>query len=486
MKKIFIISVIVSGLLLMLNSCGDKFLDSFPTDSVVSELAIRNVSEANYAINGVYDRMQNNQYYGGYMQIYGDIRGDDVQGCEDSRTSYYMYRFDHRAISTNAAGLWTTPFVVIRNSTRIIEAMDNVVRDGTEAQRNAIKGHAIALRALAHFDILRTHAYPYKKDQGASPGSPIIDRILGLDEYPVRATVKETYDFIIAELERAIPLMSTTKSNGMLNVYGARALLARVYLYCENNRKAYDIAAALIEELKGNAAYQLYTNANYMASFALTARLGSESLMEIVNSDNDNQSWDGLSWMINWFGYKNMCLSQDFIDLMQLDPADVRNGMYTLRVDANDNKTKGAIEKYPGSNATTASVAHNLPLIRMSEVYLIAAEAGVKLNGSERPKALEYLNTIVKRGNPANNVSDSEFTLDRVLTERRKELVAEGHRYFDLMRNGLPVKRGANGYHMDNAPLEIDWDNHLSVLPLAASLFVLNPDLQQNAGYTKN
>jgi len=485
MKRIIIMLAIISGLF-TISSCGDKYLDSFPTSGIVSDLAIRNVSEANYAINGIYDRMQSNSYYGGYMQIYGDIRGDDVQGCEESRTSYYMYRFDHRAISPNNSGLWTVPFVVMRNASRIIDAIDNVVKDGTEAQRNAVKGHAIALRALAHFDILRTHAYPYKKDQGASPGSPIVDHVLDLDEFPLRATVKETYDFITAELERAIPMMSTTKSNGMLNVYGARALLARVYLYCENNRKAYDIAAALIEELKGNAAYVLYTNANYMASFALTARLGTESLFEIVNSDNDNQSWDGLPWMMNWFGYKNMCLSQDFIDLMQLDPADVRNGMYTLRVDSNDNKTKGAIEKYPGPSATAASVAHNLPLIRMSEVYLIAAEAGVKLNGSERAKALEYLNTIVKRGNPANSVSDGDFTLDRVLTERRKELVAEGHRYFDLMRNGLPVKRGANGYHMDNAPLEIDWDNHLSVLPLAASLFTLVPDLQQNAGYTKN
>ena len=486
MKKVFIISAMMSGLLLMLNSCGDKFLDTYPTSSILSETAVTNVREANFAINGIYDRMQDYRYYGGYMQIYGDIRGDDVQGSEQARTSYNMYLFDHRAISPSAEGLWTFPFIVIRNATRIIEAIDNVVIDGTAAQRDAVKGHAMALRALAHFDILRTHAYPYKKDQGASPGAPIVTKILALDEYPIRATVKETYDFIIAELEQAIPLMATTKSNGMLNAYGARALLARVYLYCENNRKAYDIAAALIEELKGGTVYQLYTNANYMASFALAARLGSESLMEIANADNDNQSWNGLPWMMNWFGYKNMCLSKDFVDLMQLDPADVRNGMYTLRVDDNDNKTKGAIEKYQGPTPTTASNANNLPLIRLSEVYLIAAEAGVKLNGAERPKALEYLNTIVKRGNPANNVSDGDFTLDRVLTERRKELVAEGHRYFDLMRNGLPVKRGANGYHMDNAPLEMDWDNHLSVLPLAARLFEFNPDLQQNAGYTKN
>ena len=486
MKKIFIISVIVSGLLFMLNSCGDKFLDSYPTNSLVSELAIMNVEEAGYAINGIYDRMQNYQYYGGYMQIYGDIRGDDVQGCEQARTSYYMYRFDHRATSTNASGLWTYPYIVIRNATRVIDAIDNVVTDGTAAERDAVKGHAIALRALAHFDILRTHAYPYKKDQGASPGAPIVDHILALDEFPSRSTVKETYDFITTELERAIPLMSTTKSNGMLNAYGAKALLARVYLYCENNRKAYDVASALIEELKANSAYTLYTNANYMASFALTARLGSESLMEIVNADNDNQSWDGLSWMMNWFGYKNMCLSKDFVDMMAQDPNDVRNGMYTLRLDDNDNKTKGAIEKYPGPSATAASVAHNLPLIRLSEVYLIAAEAGVKLNGAERPKALEYLNTIVQRGNPANSVSDGDFTLDRVLTERRKELVAEGHRYFDLMRNGLPVVRDANGYHMDNVPLTISWDDHISVLPLSSNLFLLNPQLQQNTGYTIN
>ena len=480
MKNICTLIPVFCGLLL--SSCNADFLNSYPTSSIVIENAILSVKEAQYAINGIYDAMQNYGYYGGYVQIYGDVRGDDIQSYSPSRTSYYMYSYDHRAISTNAASLWTRPFVVIREACRIIDAIDNNVKDGTESERSRVKGHAIALRAMAHFDIVKTHGYPFAKDNGASWGAPLIDHVLDKDEFPLRNTVRETFDFITSELERAIPMMATTKNVGQFNAYGARALLARAYLYCENNRKAYDVAKALIEELKQNGLYTLYTSENYVGSFALNAKLGSESLVEIVNSATDNQSWDCLAWMMSWWGYRAMVVTKDFVDLMSQDPDDVRNGMYALRDD--NGIIKASLEKYPGETPTMGNRENNYPIIRLSEVYLIAAEAGVKINGAERSEALAYLNTIVQRGNPENIVSDAQFTLERVLEERRKELIGEGHRFYDLLRNGKTIIRGENGYHLDNAPMSIDWNFEKCILPLGADLFRFNNNLQQNPGYT--
>ena len=81
----------------------------------------------------------------------------------------------------------------------------------------------------------------------------------------------------------------------------------------------------------------------------------------------------------------------------------------------------------------------NIPLIRLSETYLIAAEAAVKLD--DNASAVKYLDPIVRRANPDNTVEGTTVTLERVLNERRKELVCEGHRMYDAVRNGLSIER---------------------------------------------
>ena len=82
------------------------------------------------------------------------------------------------------------------------------------------------------------------KDNGASLGAPLIDHLVGTYENPSRSTVAQAYDFIIETLEEAVTLMSEEKNNGRMNKYAARALLARVYLYHNDNRKAFDIGGA--------------------------------------------------------------------------------------------------------------------------------------------------------------------------------------------------------------------------------------------------
>ena len=140
--------------------------------------------------------------------------------------------------------------------------------------------------------------------------------------------------------------------------------------------------------------------------------------------------------------------------------------------------------KYPGTAEKVPSFENNYTVIRLSEVYLIAAEAAQKLGSAYTDAGLRYLNTIVQRGNPNNYVEAADFTLDRVLDERRKELVGEGHRYFDLLRNGKTIVR-RGGKHTLGAPEEINWDYFKCVLPIAKTQFEFNPDMPQNPGYNK-
>ncbi len=470
-------------LALLLSACDD-FLDTQSSTEVPTNNAITTIVDAQSALNGCYDIMQQPEYYNQYYLIYGDIRGDDIQSDAGGQASYYLYVFDHYRLNSASSGfglMWYYPLQLIRNASRIIEAIESgKVTDGSETSRNQIKGHAIALRAMAHFDLVKVFGYPYKKDNGRSWGAPVIDHVLKDNELPVRKTVAETYDFIIRELVRAIPMMSTSKNSyNQLNAYATRALLARAYLYTEQNELAYQTAATLIEELKGNSLYTLYTHSGYPQAFAYNSNdtnFNPESLLEIFNTPMDNPSRNGLGYMYSPNGYSENMVTWSFKDFINQDANDIRNfiiGYYG----------NGApfLNKYPGAGGQ-AAFDNNYPLIRLSEVYLTAAEAAVKGGGS-LTDGLSYLNAIVQRGNPENEVDEAGYTLERVLDERRKEFIGEGHRYFDLLRNGITFYR-SGGYHYGAATgYDIDWDFELCVLPIPLDQFKLNPQLQQNPGY---
>ena len=136
-----------------------------------------------------------------------------------------------------------------------------------------------------------------------------------------------------------------------------------------------------------------------------------------------------------------------------------------------------------GENITDA----NIPLIRLSEAYLNAAEAAVQTG--DNAKAVKYLNSIVQRANPENSVEGKTLTLENVLDERRKELVAEGHRMYDVIRNGMTVKRidvkdsDINKTKHNTAYMEYDWNFHKILLPIPKKEMDANPNMKQNPGY---
>ena len=465
MKKLLLLISIV----FVTASCAD-FLVEYPHTSITSDKAISTVKDVNYAVNGMYDLMAIAGYYSGAIFYYGDVKGDDVQSLYQSgRDVYYCYMFAHVANGLRAGSLWGRPWYVIRQASNIIAAIEGGKVTGTKEELNDYLGQAYAVRALAHFDLLKCFGYPYAKDNGASWGVPTVDHVLALDEYPLRKTVAESYDFIIGQMNKAIPLLSKDKNNGHINQYAARALLARIYLYCEKNKEAYDTASALIEELKGTS-YQLASHDGYIAQFALNNTFRAESLFEIAHSQSDNPSWDALSYLYHWWGYADMIVTLDFINLLREDPNDVRWGLVS-----NERGQQWWLMKYPGPRHNTAAVYNNYPVVRVSEVYLIAAEAAVK-GGGDKTKGLEYLNAIVNRANPAKTVAAADYDLDRVLKERRLELVGEGHRYFDRKRLGLDILRP------EGLPT-VPYSDYRVVAAIGTTELDVNKKLVQNPGY---
>lgn len=491
--KLFTLSLAVFSM----TACGNDWLDREPSDGIGTENAIKSYSDAQTAYYGMYDGLQGNSnlssYYGARMIYYGDVRADDMQArTQGMRTSGC---YEMRYTADDAPNMWNVPYNVIRRANGIIDAIDNgKVTDATDAQIGKIYAEAQVVRALVHFDLVRVYGLPYNMNEGASLGVPVMTELLGSDALPTRNTVAEVYAQVLKDLNAAINsgFMATKATKGYINVWAAKSILSRVYLTMDNNSEALTLA----EDVINNAPYKLWANTEYAEAWAKSSPAHTnEMIFEIINESSDD--WtdrSGIAYLYNEDGYADAIATKAFSDMLGSDPKDVRNEiLLPAMIDADLKKEFGDakifINKYPADNSGEMRL-NNIPLVRLSEVYLTASEAAFKTGN--KAKAAEYLNVIAQRANPeAKAISASDVTLERIITERRKELIGEGHRYFDALRNNETIVRYTNdtekGFHYSlvGESQKFDRTYFRAILPIPASETDANPEIkkQQNPGY---
>jgi hypothetical protein len=136
-----------------------------------------------------------------------------------------------------------------------------------------------------------------------------------------------------------------------------------------------------------------------------------------------------------------------------------------------------------GSNLTWTDI--DFPIFRLSEMYLIYAEAVARGGGGDATTALGYINTIRQRafGNTSGNITASQLTTDFILDERSRELYWEGFRRTDLIRYNRfvestylwPWKGGVKG--------GTNVDAYRKLYPIPSADISSNTNLKQNTGY---
>ena len=496
MKNIYKLLAIVL-LLTGTMSCGDEWLNTVPSDSVPVDEAISSYAAAEVALTGVYDGLQGSSsrtsYYAARMFYYGDVRGDDMQARQGGMRSSAAYEM--RYVEDNALNMWNIPYNVLRRANSLIDAVENgLVEDANDDQLARLKAEALVVRALVHFDLVRLYGNPYTMDNGASLGVPIVTTPLPMDALPARSSVADVYTQVLKDLSDAIATggLSDKKTYGYINLWFAKGLQARVNLYKGDNPAALTLA----EDVINNSPYELWTNEEYVDGWTKDPRNGrKEMLFEIVNASNDD--WtdrEGVAYLLHEDGYADYIVTESFINMLNEDPADVRNGI--LLAPSSDDQiietygdAKIFVNKFP-ADASGDMRLNDSPIMRLSEVYLIAAEAAAKV--PDATKAAKYLNAIVLRANPdATPVSEADATVERIIIEKRKELVGEGHRFFDAMRNNETVIRYTDaedrGFHYPLIPESQSFDRTYfrAILPIPVAEIQVNPNIkdQQNPGY---
>lgn len=488
MKRKSIIFIIGLSLLSFV-SCND-WLDLYPANKIIDEKnAIKSLDEANYKLNAAYTLFRSYYSYGARMTYYGDALSEDMMAQSGTKRvgNYYTFRFD----KDNApSSFWSNYYEIINNVNILIRGIDNVpATTASEIKiKNDYKGQALTVRALAYFDLTRLYGYPYMKDEGASLGVPIVDENTDADYKPKRNTVAECYEYIIDDLTEAVSLIGDAKSNGKFNKWGAMQILSRVYLYKGDDNMAFQTAKEAIQgaEKKG---YKLWTADEYLNN-AWVDDFGSESVWEIPVTSTENMGNDVIGYLVYAAGYDDILISDDWlVQLMGNEKDDIR--YKSVMSDGGKGSKSGTryLWKYQPQSGETNRAYGNIRVLRLSELYLIAAEAAAR-KGNANDDAIKYLEPIVKRADPNKSLEGTTVTLDRVLEERRKELLGEGHRFFDAIRNGKKISRSKD-LNFPHLPLivadawEFDWDYYKIVLPIPKSEIDANINIrdQQNPKY---
>ncbi len=474
MKKIFKV-LMTASVVAMATGCSESYLDVKMEQQVATGNAVRDLPSLNTAVNGVYNDLQSSSYYGRSFMLIPEIMSDNAFVSQNNAGRYLDY--DAFIVDENdgyAKGTWDILYHVIANANIIIEQASTLeFNDELKDEANQLIGEAHALRALAYFDLSRFFSQPYNFTADAShPGVILVtSNLSGEILNPERSSVKAIYEQIESDLEQAIAKMTVNSDQGRLSVLATKGIKAKVHLYKEE----WDKARKLATEVISDGAYVLLTNAEYAGSWA--SAYSSESMFSVANTLVDNPGSNALGYFYAQVGYGDGLSSQDLFDLF--DPADVRLDLMEQGVRTGAEDPAFFVNKY----AQAATKEDNIPVLRLSEMYLIRAEANAELGGADEAAAQADLETIIKRAWPTapDVVETGQALKDKILEERRKELNFEGNRLFDLNRK----KKDINMIRSTESFVET-YPNDKFILPIPIAEINANTSLtasDQNPGY---
>lgn len=481
------IQIFLAVLLLMgLGGCSKDFLDVKPTNSGDADQAIKTPGDANRLMVGLMSDLTSASYYGRNFIMYGDAKGGDLTIYSAGRGLDGLYTFNHSPTTGSYSDYWTWIYHCLLQANSIISSIDRLKAEGNTADFSVSLGQAFTARALMYFDLVRIYGKPYTMDK-SSYGVPNVTSPLEASEKMLRATVEENYAQIMKDLVQGAPLLPKTKTNGFLNYYANLALQAKVNLYMGNQAAALTAAQEVIE----SDLYKLYTNSEWVTSWK--TQFGSESIFEIAMDPINDLGNGSLGFYLRRYGHGSnaasgwFMASDYFLERLGQDPQDVRWGI--MSYDESSNSRLGASYKYSGSTALEGdgkgnSTAVNIKVIRLSDVYLMAAEAALP---TDKELAATYLNAIRKRAPNLAPATAATINIDMILDERSKELFTEGQRFFDMMRLNKSITYNDDFGMVPNShrPKKIDRTFDKIVLPISQDEINANPDIkaQQNPGY---
>ena len=444
MRKIGI--YMLAGLLLLCMGCND-WLDVRPKSQVKEGDLFQSASGFQDALTGIYVLMGRTSTYGGNSTMgFMDMLAQTYSSVPAEYDAVLTYNYRDEAVKTKVDAMWNSNYYAIANCNYLLK---NIAEHGDvmgNDLRALVEGESLALRAFLHFDLLRGYAPSYKmgKDDLAIP------YLREVTNAPVaQSTVSEVLDYILEDLTAAKKLLepidpigpafaeyseSDEKDYGVddyitdggfwlyrksrMNYYGVTALMARVYLYKEDMQNALSSALEVIN----SGRFEFISDAirseesfyySYVESMARHEYIASLYVYDLKEGRSDLYFKDLAS---------EVCVisterKTSIFEAVGLD-LDIRSkNLFAI--------PSGSSTEYVIKYATGSQI----PLLKLSEMYLIAAEASGDIS---------YLETLrANRGYASRPLPEGANLQEELQKEYQKEFIAEGQLFYYYKRQNL-------------------------------------------------
>ncbi|MCS7018004.1 MAG: RagB/SusD family nutrient uptake outer membrane protein [Cytophagales bacterium] len=464
-------------------SCANIVNEVNPTHILDKSNAFRTIENYEAALNGAYAQLRSVNAYGRNQSAIPDMMSDNLKESPENLPQGtrgmvdWVYAADNGAVADAWLGLYT----IINSTNVVINGIDALTTPANQRTANRIKGQALALRAWIHFDLLKWFANSYARNS-TDPAVPIMTTVSSENPNlrPPRATVREVYDRIFADLNEALRLLSdvdrainTASRRVNIDAIAVNAMLARISLYAGQDADAIRFATNVINALPlaTRAQFPAIWRDESAAEVAWAIRFnpgeGGPALEVYSPAGNDRASFDVSPDMVALYDQAN----------------DIRYSTY-MAPGFSTRTPRPASRvipiKYLGKGNNRDGVV-DFKVLRTGEMYLIRAEA--RLRSGDSAGALQDLNTLraarIQNFVPGNETGAA--LTQAIANERRRELFLEGHRWFDLKRTTRTINRQnctPPATQCSLGPNSLRW-----TWPIPTPELNANPNMTQNPGY---
>jgi hypothetical protein len=478
MKKLFIGLGLTS--LLIVASCK-KAIDVEPEFVKDGSQIFTSLNDYEFALTGAYSLFRQIGYFqsgGQTTSTWGnlpDMMTDNlVQTGEDLANWQNQTNWVYTTDEDDIAVAWIAAYSVVAQANLTLR---NIEQFSTADPKrvNRIKGQALAIRGMAHFDVLRYWGVNYDRTS-TELGIPYVSSV-DIEAKPVRLTVKESWDNILKDVLEAETLLgnvdkavNTASNKSGLDQVAVRGLLARMYLYAKEYPKAEEYATLVIN------AVPLASRSDFPNIWKDAS--ASEVLFSVAFNAGEGSPATGAHAAA---GNRNRFRPAVELEGTYDQTNDVRfNSYFAAR--SLSGTSRRILTKFYG-RGTAADNLVNWKVMRTGEMYLIRAEARAMQGGAKEVLGLADLNAL--RSARISGIVAGVFTgqalLDQIQLERRKELVGEGHRWFDLKRTTRMINRTdteLTSTRKTLAPTAREW-----TWPIPQGEIDANSNIKQTPGY---
>lgn len=457
-RYISYITIFLAAAMLSVSCAGWLSVDS--EDRILEEKLFSDRDGFYTALNGVYiDLVNTNLYSGKLGPSTPDILAQYYDTTVDSHTYGSLAQYQTEAKRTAVADIWTRAYFLILNINKIIEHCDEkkgAVLNDTDY--NIIKGECLGLRALLHFELFRYFGDIYSRRPGTdaipyvTSGDPKVNPILKTAE--IASRLNEDLEEAMELLIQSDPVIETGKNevdNGGRNLYNFRnlrfnyfavkALAARIDMYLGSTytEKALQYAEEVIRDAAEFFPFTKREEANGQAAVgtptvsAEDRVFSSDILFAVYNVKRGADIYE--KFFSNTLEVKQLLsMKSNGFNNLYPEEGDLRRNQWQLKKDPLGNDIQCFV-KYEAMEVSGKNYPYMIPVLRMSEMYLIAAECyATAASVKDVQKAYERLNAV----RTARQTSPAETAIEaNIEYEYMREFAGEGQMFWFYKRKGM-------------------------------------------------